>query len=161
MNVVLMKGDSDCEISALATATGKTYDEVLKAEGRKELPFGLNDPVWGNPETLYLTLNRLGFWKRNVTLTMLQNQKAEVGKTVVLVHKPAAPLTDQHWIVLAGYRPDGYLFYWGTQEQPVFVPRQDFEGSSGLFRGGWPNCAFQVIRDTAWMRFLRWLGIEK
>ena len=162
---VTMRRTSDCEVAAMATATGKTYEEVYRAEGRKELSSGLNDPIWGNPETLYLTLIKLGFWKRNITWSDLENQRAKPGKTIILIHDPTHPILTQHYVVLSGYYPGGFQCYWGYPITPNHDPQNpvnvEREKMKDLFLKGWPNCCFEVTTDTAWLRFKRWLGIEK
>lgn len=158
MIIGIQKNDTDCEVAALSSACQKTYEEVYKAEGRRELPGKLNDPVWGNPETLYLTLIKLGFWKRNITWNMLLNKQAEVNKTVILIHFAENPILYQHYIVLAEYVEGGFRCYWGDSVIPRFITTNQMKD---YFLGGFPNCAFQVIKDTAWERFKRWLGVSK
>ena len=159
MNPVLMRTENDCEIAALATATGKTYEEAEAAFSG--LP--AVDPIRGNPESLYAALIRLGFWKRNITWEMLQNHQAEPGKTVILIHNPERPTLSQHWIVIAEYSPDGFRCFWGCSisaghdaTQPVNVSAVQMKS---LFLRGWPNCAFQVTTGTVFERFKRWIGL--
>ncbi|MBF0501500.1 MAG: hypothetical protein HQM09_15275 [Candidatus Riflebacteria bacterium] len=155
---VLMQTQNDCEIAAIATATGKAYEETAAAF----TPLPAIDPIRGNPEALYLALVRLALWKKNITWSMLETHQATPGKTVILIHNPETPTLLQHWIVLAGYSPDGFSCYWGypliagrDAALPVFV---DTAKMKDLFLRGWPNCAFEISPDTLWMRIKRRLG---
>ena len=158
-NPVLMRMSNDCEIAAIATATGKTYEEAEKAFW----PLPAIDPVRGNPLTSYNALIRLGFWKRNITWADLVERRAEPGKTVILVHDPDSPYFRQHWIVLAGYSQAGFRCFWGypinpnhNAEIPVEIATERMQN---LFLKGWPNCAYQILPLTWWQRFKRWLGL--
>ena len=152
MQVVLMRNERDCQISSLGSATGKTYEQVSQAF--KPLP--AQDPIDSNPESLYYALIRLGFWKRNITWTMLEQRKALPEKTVILVHNAASPYLVQHWIVLAKYDDNGIWAYWGDRVEPRL---KSWAEMKHLFLDGFPNSCFQVINDTAWERFKRWIGI--
>jgi len=159
----LMRKSDDCEIAAISTATGKSYEEVAKKLNKQALPFGLSDPIWSNPDSLYLLVSKLGYWKRNVTLSMLKLRQATPGKTIILVHNPQRPTLSQHWVCLESYRGEGgYNVWWGIAKyaghnpmNPAFVSETEMES---LYRKGSPNCAFEIVNDTAWSRFKRWLG---
>lgn len=154
--IVLMRNGTDCEVAAIATASGIPYEKVQDAFLVGDCG-PLTNPVRGNPLASYAALSRLGLWKRNIAWGDLAERKAEPGKTIILIHSPDAPILQQHWVVLAGYTDTGFLCYWGDSEQPRHV-------SSGkmleLFLGGWPNCAYQIIQGSAWQRFLRWIGFS-
>ncbi|MBF0406699.1 MAG: hypothetical protein HQM10_05055 [Candidatus Riflebacteria bacterium] len=157
MNVVLMKTKSDCEIAAIATACSVSYDRAKKAIAWKDLPGELENPIYGNPENLYLALIKLGFWKKNIVLSDLLSGKATPGKTIVLIHKPTNPISQQHWVVWAGKNDKGkHLFYWGDSEKPVTVSEKSL---SDYYCKGWPNCAFEVYKASIWQllwqKFLR------
>ena len=157
MTPVLMRDSEDCEIAAIATASGRSYEEVQDAFVVGDLPFGLTNPIRGNPEMSYLALSRLGLWKRNIAWADLYEHRAAQGSTIILIHNPAAPILQQHWVVLQGYSPSGVWLYWGDKEQPRHVQWDAFKT---LFLGGWPNCAYQILPLTWWQRFKRWLGLE-
>lgn len=149
---VLMRTENDCEIAAIATATGKTYEEAEKAFS----PLPAIDPIRGNPLASYAALIRLGFWKRNITWDHLLTRAATPGKTVILIHDPKSPTMRQHWVVLAEYSPDGFRCFWGCPVAPDHNPASPVNVSimkmKDLFLLGWPNCAFEVIPDTWWSR---------
>lgn len=155
---VLMRTENDCEIAAIATATGKTYEETEKAFW----PLPAIDPIRGNPLASYAALIRLGFWKRNISWDHLLTRAAAPGKTVILIHDPESPLTIQHWIVLAEYSPESFRCFWGHSVVPGHDPSIPVNVSivrmKDLFLGGWPNCAFEIISDTWWTRLKRWMG---
>ena len=142
---VLMKLDNDCEVAVIANATQITYDEAMAALGRIDLPYDLESPVFANPINLYRALIKLGFWKKNITLTMLLNGECEKGSTIVLVKKS---LTQQHYVTWEGIDNQGnHLLLWGQKETPVTrTPAQLKE----LFLTSWPNCAFQVYKASFW-----------
>ena len=147
MNVVLMRSKTDCEVAALATALGITWEEAQKALYWRRLAKGLENPVLGNPWNLYRALISLGFWKKNIALADLLSGSAEPGKTIVLVHNPKNPTLSQHWITWHGRYGDKYhLLAWGDSQD--FVIKTD-DQLSDLYRKGHPNCAFQVYKANA------------
>jgi hypothetical protein len=153
-----MSTNNDCQISAIATACQLPYDAVAKAAHYTPLPLQLDSPIEANPDALYLILIALGRWKRNITWSDIEQKKAAVNTTVILIHNPASPLLKQHYIVLAGYQGPDFLVYWGDSVIPKLIPAATLKD---YYLKGFPNCAFQVIQDTAWLRLKRWLGLEK
>lgn len=146
------KDYTDCEVAAIATSTGKSYEESKKALSWRDLWSWLENPVFGNPWNLYLALLRFGFWKKNITLTMLLSGEAEPMKTVVLVHDPKNPLLAQHWVVWGGITVAGnHQLLWGDDIKPRLKSAQQL---TDLFRKGFPNCAFQVYKANV---FKLWL----
>ena len=115
-----MRNETDCEIAAISTATGRSYEAVQAAFPVGELGL-LTNPIRGNPEMSDLALSRLGKWKRNITWNDLLGRNATPGKTIILVHSPDYPTLQQHWIVLAGYSEIGFHVYWGNSEQPRHI----------------------------------------
>lgn len=153
MELVTMKAASDCEVAALATVCGVSYDDARCALGWRVLPFGLENPVFGNPHNLYRALVKLGHWKRNITLTQLLTSAAEPGKSVVLLHSLNAPTLMSHWVVWLGRVGEKHKFAWGTSTTPVLMSDAEL---AKMYTGGWPNCAFQVYKanlfDLLWAR---------
>ncbi|NCA93322.1 hypothetical protein EOM82_08855 [bacterium] len=141
-NIVLMRSDTDCEIAAVATACGVSYDEARSALNWHELG-GLENPLFGNPLNLYRAIVKLGYWKRNVTLTDLLDGRAEAGRTIVLIHNLQSPNLSQHWIVWQGIQNGFHLLSWGSGKE---FKRVTSDQLSDYYRKGWPNCAFQVYR---------------
>lgn len=160
MNVVLMRSKTDCEVAALATALGITWEEAQKALDWQRLPKGLENPVFGNPWNLYRALVSLSYWKRNVTLQMLLNGDCEPMKTIVLVKKS---FTQQHYVVWGGIDSFGrHILYWGDSEKPVLKSVPEL---TSLYRKSWPNMACQVYKANVFRimleRFKLWIGITK
>jgi len=148
-----MKNPVECETAAIATVTQIDYDDVNKAIGRIEsLPDSIENPIFGNPFSLYVALIRLGYWKKNITLNDLINGNAEPMKTIVLVKKS---LFEQHWVVYAGKENDNYKFFWGTIVDPVYLTKwkmvELFTKDTGI------NCAFQVYKSNILRRAFMWL----
>lgn len=138
------KDYTDCEVAAIATSTGKTYKESQKALSWRDLWSWLENPFFGNPWNVYLALMRLGFWKKNITLTMLLSGEAEPMKTIVLVHDPKNPFLAQHWVVWGGITAAGnHMLFWGDDIRPRLKSDDELKN---LFKNGWPNCAFQVYK---------------
>ena len=143
--VVLMRYQTDCEVAALATALNITWEEAQKALDWRRLPKGLENPVFGNPINLYRALIGLGYWKQNITLTMLLNGTCTPRKTIVLVKKS---FVQQHWVVWAGIDAFGnHLLLWGDNEKPVAKTPVEMRD---LFCKSIPNCAFQPYKASAW-----------
>lgn len=113
-----MRENSDCEVAALATACQVSYDQAKAALNWRKLPMGAENPVFGNSLNLHRALIKLGFWKRNVTLTELLAGKCKAGETVVLVK--LSPL-QQHWVVWAGRKGEMHAFFWGSEETPKWI----------------------------------------
>ena len=144
MNIILMEHKTDCEVAALATACQVSYDDAETALGWRKLVAGLESPIMGNPINLYRALLRLGFWKKNITLTDLLEGKAPAMKTVMLAHNPDSPILQQHWCVYGGRSGYGqHLLLWGDSESPKVVSDRKLEE---FFRRGFPNCAFAVYK---------------
>lgn len=147
MNLELMRGKTDCEVAAIANACGVTYEQALDALDYRRLPKGLENPILGNPWNLYRALIRLGFWKRNVTLSDLLRGTAEPGKTVVLLHDPQNPTLQQHWVTWHGKTGDHHALAWGDSRELRYISSYQF---ADYFRKGWPNCAFTVYKASVW-----------
>lgn len=148
--IVLMREATDCEVAALATALGITWEQARDLLSWRDLPGPLENPVFGNPWNLYRALIKAGYWKRNVTLTMLLSGDCEPGKTIVLVKKSTA---QQHWVVWAGINGFGmHMFYWGNSKEPCLKSSTE---ARKLFTAGAPaNCAFQVYKANFWRLML-------
>lgn len=144
---VLMKTKTDCEVSAIATACGVSYEKAKEALEGRTSP-GL---VLGNPLNLYRALTKLGFWKKNITLSDLLDGKARAGKTIVLLHDQKNPNLSRHWAVYGGPSFDFFQFYWGDKPDPRLLSRQQM---ANKFRKGFPNCAFQVYPASFWRLML-------
>lgn len=150
--LVLMREKTDCEIPVIANACGVTYDEAKAALNWRRLPKGTENPVFGNPWNLYRALIRLGFWKKNVTLTDLLSFRAEPGKTVVLIHDPQNPTLAQHWVTWHGIDANKrHLLAWGDSQE---FRRVSPDLLADYYRRGWPNCAFQVYKANFWLLML-------
>jgi hypothetical protein len=161
--VVLMRSKTDCEVAALATALGITWEESQKLLDWRRLPKGLENPVFGNPLNLYRALADAGYWKINKTLTQLLKGDYTPGKCIMLVHNPSNPTMQQHWILLGAKRPDhgGFDVFWGDSEQPRFITESMLKE---YFLGGWPNCSFEpykahIIRIW-WEKIKAFFGVK-
>lgn len=143
--IVLMKFDSDCEVAAIATATGKTWQEARNALGWEPLNYGLENPIFGNPINLYHALLKLGYWKRNITLSDMFKCDYKPLETIVLLHDERNPILYQHWAILGGYDAVTGTFeiYLGYEKEPIFITSTQF---TSMFLKGFPNCAFQVYK---------------
>lgn len=147
---VLMRRGTDCEVAALATALGITWEQARDLLSWRDLPGPLENPVFGNPWNLYRALIRAGYWKYNITLADLLNGRCEPGKTIVLVKKST---TQQHWVVWAGINGFGqHQFYWGDSKELRLKSPGEVRA---LFTAGAPaNCAFQVYKANIWRLML-------
>ena len=145
MNIILMQceGGRDCHNAAIGTACQVSYDDASKATGHKDLAATLESPIFSNPWNMYRALAKLGFWKKNITLTNLLQDAAEPMRTIVLIHNLDNPTLSQHWIVWGGIKGGYHVCYWGDSDKPRLIAAQRLES---LFRRGWPNCAFQVYK---------------
>lgn len=144
MPTVLMQNFTDCEIAAIATACGVTYEQAKKALNWRDLVGWMESPVFGNPWNLYRALIGLGFWKKNINCTILLNGDCVPGKTIVLVKKS---FTEQHWVVWSGMTSFGsHKLLWGNSLIPVLVSSPKMQE---LFLTSQPNCAFQVYKANA------------
>lgn len=162
--VVLMRAETDCEEAACATATGRTWEELHKALGKKGMPNSIEDPVASSPVNVKRAVESLGFRCDEVGLDAILHGRATPGKTVVLVHNPESPLMGQHWCVWQGIRSDGFhLFSWGG--------KLEYRAYSGarvaqfVTAGKLPQCVFTVVpvaRPLPWYRrILYWLGLRR
>jgi hypothetical protein len=149
MNVVLMRGKTDCEVAMLATALQISYEDAKAALDWRKLPQGLENPVFGNPYNVYRALISLGYWKKNITLTDILTSKYEPGKTCCLIHNPQSPTLSQHWIVLGANRPEfGTIeVFWGDTEKPRMLTHKQFKD---YFIKGFPNCAMVPYKANVW-----------
>jgi hypothetical protein len=73
--------------------------------------------------------------------------RATANKTVVLVHPDArSPYVGQHWCVLAGRTPVGYIrLHWGNGTIREFSP-SDF---AEIYARGAPCCAYEIVPGPA------------
>lgn len=143
-----MRGQTDCEVAAIANACGVTYDQSREVLDWRRLPKNLENPVCGNPWNLYRALISLGYWKKNITLTDLLTGTAEPGKTIVLIHNPESPTLQQHYVTWHGKDCYGrHLLAWGASQE---FRRVSPDLLSDYYRRGWPNCAFQVYKASIW-----------
>lgn len=154
--VVLMQceGKRDCAVAAIGTACNVSYDQAAKALNHVDLPGSLESPILSNPWNLYRALIRLGFWKKNITLTMLLADDAKAYDTIVLVKES---FLKQHWVVYAGTQINEktgkmqYRFLWGDSDN---VRIKSEEETILLFLTAGPNCAFQVYRANVFKIFV-------
>jgi hypothetical protein len=150
--LVLMRETNDCHNPVLANSTGCTYEQAAAAIGHVNLPGPAESPIFSNPWNLYRALIVLGFWKRNVTLTMLLSGECEPGKTVVLLHSPSNPNLAQHWVTWHGIDANKrHLLAWGDSQE---FRRVSPDLLADYYRRGWPNCAFQVYKANFWRLML-------
>ena len=152
---VLMRTQTDCHFAAIATACDVTYEKAKDAFW----PLPAQDPIDSNPPALYLALTRLGKWKKNITWSDLESQRATHGKTIILIHPPEHPYLTQHYVVLHRYVPGAFSCFWGMPMAPgrdanipVIVPVEEMKK---LYLAGYPNCAFEVTNDTWYDRLYR------
>lgn len=141
--LVEMRQLNDCHNPVIANSTGVTYEEASRALLHYDLPSMLESPIMSNPWNLYRALIVLGFWKKNITLTMLLAGDCEPGKTIVLLHNPENPLLAQHWITWHGIENGLHLLAWGNSQE---FKRVTPELLTDYYRKGFPNCAFQVYK---------------
>lgn len=125
--VFLMQSPIECESAAIATCTQVDYDKVNDAMHRvRKLPDVIENTLYGNPLTVLYTLLKLGYWKKELTLTQFINREGVPNKTMMLVKRN---VTQQHWVVFAGItttqsdkgvdRPiDLFHFHWGYELKP-------------------------------------------
>jgi len=150
--LVTMRQLNDCHNPVIANSTGVTYEQASRALLHHDLPGPLESPIMSNPWNLYRALIVLGFWKKNITLTMLLAGDCEPGKTVVLLHNPENPILAQHWVTWHGKDKYGWhLLAWGDSQN---FRRVSPELLADYYRRGWPNCAFQVYKANFWRLML-------
>ena len=149
LKIVTMQHQTDCEVAALATALGITWEESQKLLDWRRLPNGLENPILGNPWNLYRALVDAGYWKINKTLTQLLKGDYAPYKTIVLLHDPKSPIMKQHWVVLGANIHDhsDYEVFWGDSESPRFITEKMLKE---YFLAGWPNCAFTIHKASVW-----------
>ncbi len=163
MTIVLQREISDCEEAACATATGRTWEELHKALGKKGMPNSLEDPLASNPANVKRAVESLGFRCDETPLADLLMGRAVPMKTVVLIHSQTSPTLSQHWVCWGGIAQDGHhLLYFGDSETPR---KYSGAGLARLVTAGFPNCCFQcvpVARPAPWYRrILVWLGLRR
>ena len=149
LKIITMQHQTDCEVAAIATALQISYDEAKSALRWQTLPFNANNPVFGNPYNLYSALMNLNHWKMNKTLDQLLKGDYKPYKTIALLHHPKSPIMKQHWVVLgAKGRDHGDLeVFWGDSASPRRITEKMLKE---YFLAGWPNCAFQPYKASAW-----------
>jgi len=109
--VIPQRSSADCEESALATASGESYEAAKKAVGKASgLPEAANDPLFGNPENMRGAIERLGYKPVRRTLTDITSGIGDFRRTVILLRASTA---SQHWV--CGDRVQGGVAYlhWG------------------------------------------------
>lgn len=167
MNIVLMRDSGDCEEAAGGTATGKTWEEMHRALGKKGIPNSLEDPLAGNPASFKRAIESLGFRCDEIGVEGLLSGRATAGRTIALVHNTESPvkaLFQQHWVVYAGRTPDDrFLFYWGNLATPRVYSRE--KTVAMVMAGKLPQSVFEVIPVEKpapwWKRILYWFGLKK
>ena len=148
LKIITMQHQTDCEVAAIATALGITWDESQKLLDWRRLPKGLENPILGNPWNLYRALVDAGYWKANKTLTQLLKGDYIPYKTIVLLHDPKSPIMKQHWVVLGNRLSNKqYEIYFGNDELPEIVSDTTLKG---YFLAGWPNCAFSIYKASVY-----------
>ena len=163
LKIITMQHQTDCEVAAIATALGITWEESRKLLDWRRLPKGLENPIFGNPWNLYRALVDAGYWKINKTLTQLLKGDYAPYKTIVLLHDPKSPIMKQHWVVLGAKRPDhgGFEVFWGDSEQPRFITEKMLKE---YFLAGWPNCAFEPYKANIiriwWEKIKAFFGVK-
>ena len=152
--VVLMREKTDCEVAMIATECEVTYEKACKVVGWKDLPYGIENPLYGNPYNAYLALLRLGFWKQNVEWKRFQK-----GESVcVLIHYPEEPTLKQHWIVRRKMDEDkNHYCYFGSSKDFAII---DNVKMKELIFKGYPNCIFKVIKVELSTVIFEWLKIK-
>lgn len=137
---VEMRFTTDCEVAALATAACVPWEKARDALGWRELPLGAENPVFGNPVSVSLAIERLGFKAVNRTCNDLIKGIAAKNKTLVLVHSLSSPTLVQHWVVFSDVNQHLITFHWGDGTQRSFPHAHFLE----LFTRGTPNAAWEV-----------------
>ena len=89
---VLMRSAGDCEESAGGTATGRTWEELHKALGKRGIPNSLEDPLTGNPVIFKRAIESLGFRCDEVGLSAVLHGRVTPGRVIVLVHSRTAAM---------------------------------------------------------------------
>jgi hypothetical protein len=149
--IYLMQTPVECETAMIATLTQTDYDKVNKLMHRKRwLPDWLENPIYGNPLTVYWVLTKLGFWKDNLFINEFLMGKAVPYKTAMLVKKS---LTKQHWVVFCGYDNNEYHFLWGDRFTPIALSRKQV---INLFKtDGFVNDCFTVYKCNVFNKLLQ------
>lgn len=140
-NIVLMRYNTDCEVAALATVTATDYETARKVIGWKQLTMSLENPIYGNPYSVYLALTKLKHWKRNITFQDMLMRHYTPLKTVILLHDETNPNLNQHWAVLGDTIHDKVEIYMGDSNIPITI---DHNTLQSRFTSGFPNVAFEV-----------------
>ena len=152
--LVLMKYDSDCEVAVIASITGSSWDKARCKLNWIDLPSGLENPLFGNPYNLYLSLLRLGFWKHNVDWK--QFSKGETA--VALIHFPDDPTMKQHWIIRDKIDEAGnHLCYFGKSKDYTII--SNFKMKQFIFNG-YPNCMFSVYKCNIFRKIVEWIKLK-
>ena len=152
--IVLMRYNGDCEVAVIASILGISYNKASNAIGWKEMPFGIHDPLFGNPYNLYLSLLRLGYWKRNINWIDLQEQ----GTVCVLLHFPSDPNLKQHWVIRDKIDELGnHMCYFGMSKDYTIITNYNMKR---LFLAGYPNCAFSVYKCNVFKKILEYIKLK-
>lgn len=166
-------GHTNCGPVASQIATGRDYEEIIKAwpgewsgvSNDKGLLFLPND----TPYDHFTVLEKLGINFRKVSKFEILSGMAEPEKTVMLVHLVDKPkniwqkflnffrgLFIQHWIVLlrANIANDEYTVdwgYWRIDKKGNKIPDIkifSYEQLSRMLSTGYPYCAYTVDTKT-------------
>jgi hypothetical protein len=142
-----------CGPAAIAWATGADRVEVgrLMDWQHHHALGGIREDLQDSPSAHKLAVLKLGFRYIPRTALEIMLGHATPNKTVILVHNPRSPLTQQHWITLSGLDPQGYvLAHWGDGSIRRML---DFDG---WFSSGAPTCAYEVIPNPGAAAKLPW-----
>ena len=149
---VLMRGKTDCGVSALASASGLPYEQVagafdaLNGDRRDDL----NDSPWHHDAAM----RRLRIRSRIVTCGDILAGRTCPRRVVVLVHDPASPLLRQHWVTINWVDlPRARVnLWWGLPATPERAV--SFDTFRQLYSAGAPACAYEVgvgtVRGLPW-----------
>jgi len=152
--LVKMQHENDCEVAALATATGKTWEEARGAVGWRDLPGGVENPVFGTPTNVSRAAGVLGFKGDECGLSALLEYRATPGATLVLVQALDTPYMAQHWVVWMGGADGWHALAWGDGG----VRWKTAADLTDLVTGGWPNSVMELraVDKLPWYKWLWW-----
>jgi len=154
MKIVTMKHDTDCEVAMLATALQVDYETACKAINWKKLPYGLENPVYGNPYNVYLALLKLGYWKQNLNWKEFLKYN---GICCVLIHDNKHPYIKQHWIVRESYQNGYHKCYFGYTDIPVYLDNNKIKR---YIFDGYPNCIFKPYKCDIFTRIFKYIKLK-
>lgn len=133
-----MRCDTDCEIPAVANATGLTYEAVSKEHD--EIDGDWRDDLNGSPWHIKDTLNRLKIKWREISYVELLDPKRpfSLDNVLLLVHSIESPILTQHWCNIEYMGPDKVVLKWNYpgQEKKTLDPGKFYD----MFHGILPDC---------------------